>query len=293
MATRFGVSLRTIYRDMRTLEEAGVPICGEAGAGYSIVEGYRLPPVMFTREEASSFVAAEKLMQKFTDTNLRGHYASAMYKVKSILKGADKALITALESNIDIRSHHRPFNAAVPNALELLLRGIGEQLCLRLHYKSIDAKSAQARVVEPIGIFHENGFWYLLAWCQLRADYRHFRADRIQQIAIEASDFSRKHASMTELRKREASCTSPERVVIRIDKSIVRYMASAKYYFGFESEEDKGDMVEMTFMVDDAEEGFPRWLISYGDHCHIISPETLKERVAEIAKGVSSRLLRS
>ena len=65
LADRFEVSLRTIYRDIRTLEASGVPIISEAGVGYSIMEGYRLPPVMFTREEVGSFVAAEKLMQKF------------------------------------------------------------------------------------------------------------------------------------------------------------------------------------------------------------------------------------
>ena len=61
LADKFDVSLRTIYRDVRTLEAAGIPIVSEAGVGYSIMEGYRLPPVMFTKEEASSFVAAESL----------------------------------------------------------------------------------------------------------------------------------------------------------------------------------------------------------------------------------------
>ena len=70
LASRFGVSLRTIYRDIRSLEASGVPITGEAGVGYSLMDGYRLPPVMFTREEAGSFVAAEKLMQKFSDKAL-------------------------------------------------------------------------------------------------------------------------------------------------------------------------------------------------------------------------------
>ena len=82
LADRFEVSLRTIYRDIRTLEASGVPIVSEAGVGYSIMEGYRLPPVMFTREEAGSFVAAEKLMQQFTDKSLGAYYESAMFKLK-------------------------------------------------------------------------------------------------------------------------------------------------------------------------------------------------------------------
>ena len=86
LADRFECSLRTIYRDIRTLEASGVPIYSEAGVGYALMDGYRLPPVMFTREEVSSFIAAEKLMQKFTDPSLGTHYASAMYKLKAVLQ---------------------------------------------------------------------------------------------------------------------------------------------------------------------------------------------------------------
>src|SRR5215216_6438471 len=85
LADRFDVSLRTIYRDIRTLEVSGVPIYSEAGIGYSLMDGYRLPPVMFTREEASSFIAAEKLMEKFADRELATLYSSATFKLKAIL----------------------------------------------------------------------------------------------------------------------------------------------------------------------------------------------------------------
>jgi len=65
LADRFDVSLRTIYRDIKSLEQAGVPLIGEAGMGYSIMDGYRLPPVSFSKEEALCFVATEKLAEKY------------------------------------------------------------------------------------------------------------------------------------------------------------------------------------------------------------------------------------
>ncbi len=102
LADRFDCSLRTIYRDIRTLEASGVPIYSEAGVGYALMEGYRLPPVMFTREEISSFIAAEKLMQKFTDPSLGTHHASAMYKLKSVLRSADKDWLSNIESRVVI-----------------------------------------------------------------------------------------------------------------------------------------------------------------------------------------------
>src|SRR6201995_5767023 len=92
IADRFNISLRTVYRDMKTLEEAGIPLIGEAGVGYSIMDGYRLPPVMFTKEEATAFLTAEKFVEKLTDTSTSGHYQSAMFKVRAVIKTSEKDL---------------------------------------------------------------------------------------------------------------------------------------------------------------------------------------------------------
>src|SRR6187397_1035701 len=83
IADRFNISLRTVYRDIKALDEAGIPVTGEAGIGFSIMEGYRLPPVMFTREEATAFLTAEKLVEKLTDASTREIYQAAMFKIKS------------------------------------------------------------------------------------------------------------------------------------------------------------------------------------------------------------------
>src|SRR5882762_11944125 len=74
IADRFSISLRTVYRDVKTLEEAGIPIIGEAGIGYSIMDGYRLPPVMFTQEEAIAFLTAEKMVEQLTDAANSANY---------------------------------------------------------------------------------------------------------------------------------------------------------------------------------------------------------------------------
>src|SRR3954463_14438532 len=106
IAERFGISLRTVYRDVKTLEEAGIPIIGEAGIGYSIMDGYRLPPVMFTREEATAFLTAEKFVEKLTDASTSGHHKSAMYKIRSILKTAEKDLLEDIDSKIEVFKSH-------------------------------------------------------------------------------------------------------------------------------------------------------------------------------------------
>lgn len=106
LAEKFEVSIRTIYRDIKTLENAGIPIIGEAGNGYSLMDGYKLPPVMFTKDEVLSFITAEKLMQHFSHESLGAHYKTAMEKLRSVLKYSDKKLLENIEKQIDIYNHY-------------------------------------------------------------------------------------------------------------------------------------------------------------------------------------------
>ena len=108
IAKRFSISLRTVYRDMRALDEAGIPIIGEAGQGYSLVEGYRLPPVMFTQEEAQAFLVAEKIFEKVTDKVSSEHFHSAMLKIKAVLKTTEKDRLNQLSPQVEvIKMRHR------------------------------------------------------------------------------------------------------------------------------------------------------------------------------------------
>lgn len=289
LADRFQVSLRTIYRDIRTLEASGVPIASEAGMGYSIMEGYRLPPVMFTREEAGSFVAAEKLMQKFTDKALGAYHESAMYKVKSVLRGKEKDWVTALESQIRINPAQDLFNENIPDALEILFESIAEKKQVFFKYQSLQAEEPTERIIEPVGLFHENNYWYVMAYCHFREDYRQFRTDRILKIKRTATTFALEHGTMDEHRN-VAENIPKTKVRILLDKKIARYIRGGRRYYGFVSEKTKGDQVEMTFMTSDMEEGFPRWYLMFGDYAKILEPESLKVRVKKLLKRAEARL---
>tara|TARA_R110002012_G_scaffold54189_14_gene139033 strand:- start:82 stop:1110 length:1029 start_codon:yes stop_codon:yes gene_type:complete len=289
LADRFEVSLRTIYRDIRTLEASGVPIVSEAGVGYSIMEGYRLPPVMFTREEAGSFVAAEKLMQKFTDKSLGAYYESAMFKLKSVLRGSEKDWVEALESQVSIVPGQVLFNEEVPNALEILFESIAERKQVFLRYESLREETPSERRIEPVGLFHENGFWYILGYCHLRTDYRHFRTDRIHKIARTSLDFLLEHGTIDEHRKKRDE-VSKTKVKILVEKSAAKYIRGQSKYYGLISEEVKGKEVEMTFMTTDWKNGFARWYLMFADYAKIMEPDILKERVAEILTKSQERL---
>jgi len=288
LSDRFEVSLRTIYRDIRTLEAAGVPIVSEAGIGYSIMEGYRLPPVMFTREEAGSFVAAEKLMQKFTDRSLGGHYESAMMKLRSVLRGREKDWVEALESQVRIFPSQEIFNTKVPNALEVLFESIAEKTQVFLRYESIQSDHPVDRNIEPVGIFNENNFWYVLGYCHLRQAYRQFRTDRIHKIHRTSTSFLLEHKSMQELRSSEPS--QKIKVRILVDAKVAKFLSGSKKRYGYISQKPKGKDVEMTFMVDDIEHHFSRWYLMFGDFAKILEPEELKTRVFELLQKQKERL---
>src|SRR5579863_6723413 len=128
IAERFGISLRTVYRDVRTLEEGGIPIIGEAGIGYSIMDGYRLPPVMFTKEEATAFLTAEKLIEKLTDESTEESYKSAMYKIKAVLRATDKDYLETMDNHIEVLDNpYAPKPKSLPNPLQVILKSISEK----------------------------------------------------------------------------------------------------------------------------------------------------------------------
>ncbi|MBB4801055.1 putative DNA-binding transcriptional regulator YafY [Flavobacterium nitrogenifigens] len=290
LADRFDCSLRTIYRDIRTLEASGVPIYSEAGVGYALMEGYRLPPVMFTREEVSSFIAAEKLMQKFTDPSLGTHYASAMFKLKSVLRSTDKDYLSNIESKIVMQNAEPMFNDNSPNTLAVLFESIAEKKQILLTYKTFDKDETTQRNLEPIGVFHDNNNWYFLGYCHLRKDYRQFRTDRIQEIKKTEHDFTIEHDALeTYLTKEETTCPTTK-VRILIDRKIARYLSSEKKYHGFISQKEVDEKIEMTFMSRDINNAFPRWFLMFGDYAEILEPEILKTNVLQLIEIHKKRL---
>jgi predicted DNA-binding transcriptional regulator YafY/DNA gyrase inhibitor GyrI len=181
-AERFGVSVRTIYRDIRTLEQAGVPVCGDAGVGYSLVEGYRLPPLMFTPEEALAFLTAEKFMESLTDTHHSRHFRSGMDKLRAVMRGVHKDYMSVLAGAISVyRSSHAPTDK-IPGLQQTILKSIGDREILAMNYTRADGKIS-CREIEAVGVAFANPCWYLVAWCHLRGEYRKFRLDRIDSLA--------------------------------------------------------------------------------------------------------------
>ena len=290
IAERFNISLRTVYRDVKTLEEAGIPIIGEAGVGYSIMDGYRLPPVAFTKEEATAFLTAEKFVAKFTDASTAKHHESAMFKIMAVLKTSERTLLEAIDSNIEVLKNQAQLKIDHKDHLQTLLTAIAGKNLLNIDYFTGHSQQHSKRDIEPIGVFYKDSYWHLIAYCRLRADYRDFRIDRIKGITSSGEAFSNKHPTLKDYIAKTAIEQQLETVVIKVEKTIHSRLDYQKYYSGFVSEKPAREMIEMTFLTTSLE-GFARWFMMFGDSAEIITPDSLKERVNELCRLIAHKNL--
>lgn len=175
---RFQISERTVYRDIKSLNASGIPIAFEQTKGYYIMSTYYLPPLSLTLEEAKSFVFMEQLAKKYADADMFKNYSNALDKIKISLKPNQIKSIEALQNYIKVHINSN----YIPKYLQRIEEAISKKIILDLVY--VDQKNIKTfRSIEPIGITFYNQMWHLIAFCQLRDDYRDFSIDRIEKIA--------------------------------------------------------------------------------------------------------------
>lgn len=279
LAGRFGISLRTVYRDVKALMEAGVPIGSEAGVGYFIVDGYHLPPVMFSQEEAGAMLLAGKLVEQMTDRSVRDAFESALIKIKAVLNDPGREHLESLYSHIEVHPHAGEGASEFPNRfLTDLQNAVVGKKAVEIEYMARYRDQLTQRVVEPIGLYYYGSAWHLIAWCRFRNDYRDFRIDRISKLTPTASTFSGHNLlSLQEyVQTVMRNHGDVHEAVVVFDKRTARFIGERKYQHGFVAEDDLGDKVRMTFLTSFLP-SLARWLVSYGAGVDILSPTELKE----------------
>jgi len=191
LAGHFEISVRTVYRDIAALGEAGIPILAEAGVGYSLARGYHLPPVMFTAEEASALSIGGKLVEHLTDASLRKQMDSALLKIRSVLPRDRQDYLDRLERSTAVIS--RGANAIPRLSSEALIpiqRALAGRRVLALDYQGAQRREITKRAVEPLGLVYYADNWHLIAYCRLRRDVRDFRTDRILKLELQNELFA-------------------------------------------------------------------------------------------------------
>lgn len=188
LSDHFQVSERTIYRDLSALEQAGVPITAIEGKGFGLVDGYNIPPVMFSESEANALIFGEMLIEKTKDESLIAAFRSASAKIKSVLDSSEKEKADFLAARTIIGKNWQ--NTRTSSYLSEIQKALTNFQLLRIQYQKPDADTFSEREIEPFAIYHNTSEnWVLIAWCRLRKEYRNFRIDRIKQLFVLSAHF--------------------------------------------------------------------------------------------------------
>lgn len=176
LAETLEVSERTIYRDIQDLSRSGVPISSETGAGYRLLGGFQIPPLMFTDEEIDALMLGARMVRAWTDKALARSATQAMQKIEAVIPDRLKAGLAREELLVPDLGANAPF----AHSLMCLRAAVKERRRVSFTYTREDG-ACSTRVVQPLGLFYWGRVWTLVAWCELRGDFRHFRLDRMSE----------------------------------------------------------------------------------------------------------------
>jgi predicted DNA-binding transcriptional regulator YafY len=279
LAATFEVSKRTIYRDMLALDESGVPIVSIPGRGYSLVEGYFLPPLTFSTDEAIMLLLGADFVAQNFDAQYRGAAQAASHKIVAVLPDHLRREVEYLQNSIQFIALNGPF---APETLQQLRRAIIQRRTVRFRYHARShGGEPTRRDADPFALLHVGNRWILIAYCHLRRDRRHFRLDRIEDVAVLDREFTRP-PDFEMLRDDRQDRT----VIVRalFDHETARWVREAPSFFQVAQEEHPEGLL-VTFAVRQPGE-VVNWLLGWGSHVHVLEPESLREMLAREAEGI-------
>ena len=283
LAATFEVGKRTIYRDIQALCEAGVPVISTPGQGYALLEGYFLPPLRFTPDEALILLLGGDAMAQSFDAEYRAAAESAGRKIASALPAPLRDEVRSLQGRIRFVADSTGVRPEQAEHLRKLRRAIVGRHSLRFCYyarHSQDGPGAQStRTADPYGLVHVDGAWHLVAYCHLRQDIRHFRVERMDQLAVLPQTFTRPADFTLEQRENNASRAL---VVRALFDSTAAYWVRESPSFFTVAEQPRDDGVLVTLRVRH-EQDILQWLLGWGSHVRVLEPDSLRALLAQEA----------
>ncbi|HEX2609330.1 MAG TPA: YafY family protein, partial [Flavisolibacter sp.] len=188
IAEKFHISVRTVYRDIKALCEQGIPISFEPSKGYFVVQGYFLPPVSFSSEEAGALLLMESMVAGMADQSIQRHYSTALNKVKAVLHPSQKEKLERL--NQHIKFQFPPCFKNDFDYLTVLQEALAMRTTLEVEYRNTKNEVSK-RQMDPIGLLFYAFGWHIIGWCHLRQDYRDFKVARILKIRTTGQPFQK------------------------------------------------------------------------------------------------------
>jgi predicted DNA-binding transcriptional regulator YafY len=283
LAHTFEVSVRTIYRDVEALCETGVPVVATPGKGYRLMDGYFLPPLSFTADEAALLLLGGELVRDRVDPQLRKSAEEALRKLASVLPPERRAEMERRRQGLFFASLG---TQADDRRLALARRAIEDRRVARLVYHALRREQPDPRDVEPIRLVHIGDAWYLAAYCRLRLDVRLFRLDRIDRLELlEERYMAGPRHVLSEPIARDL--TEYPEVRVRFDRDVLRWIRERQPWVLLREEHDRDGPI-FVYALRDVQE-LLTWLLSWGRAAEVLSPDWVRARLAEEARAIADR----
>lgn len=282
-ADHFEISERTVYRDIDALCQVGVPIYGVAGEGYRLMDGYYLPPVTFSPDEARALALALSMFMGFSvDGATRKSAENARDKIQAILPKRQKREVEALTAVLNFYALPQPQIDFDDQKLLAIQQSIHENKLIDLTYHSLADNAQTQRVVEPIRLAMINHTWILSAYCRLREDVRNFNLARIERYQALDQSFTPRNANQPRVPEEEYD------IVVRFDHDVVRWVREQQHLSFVRERQPTGDGVVMIYRVP-SWGVIGKWLLGWGDQMTIIAPRHLRVQILQMAQRIAER----
>lgn len=283
LATTFEVSVRTIYRDVEALCETGVPVVATPGKGYRLMEGYFLPPLSFTADEAALLVLGGELVRDRVDPLLRRAAEEALRKLAGVLPPERRAEMERRRQGLFFGSLA---TRADDRRLTLARRAIDERRVVRLLYHAFRREQPEPRDVEPVRLAHLGDAWYLAGYCRLRQGARIFRLDRVDRLELLDERFEPGARHAAALRPERPALAYPE-ARVRFDRTVLRWVRERQPYSLLREEQTSDGPVFVYALRDERE--LLAWLLPWGRAVEVLAPGELRAHLADEARAIAER----
>jgi len=292
LAEHFGVSRRTIFRDLRALSESGVPLTYAEDGGYEILEGYQLPPLMLSAQEVATLLVGTEFTKLQPDPSLRQQADEVALKIRSVLPQEVRDYIDRVQERTVLDPY---WLHAVPGPTDddegrwyELSRATAQQFSVAMEYYVPSRDEVTERTVDPLGLVYYTDRWNLIAYDHLRSGIRNFRLDRMESMHVTMNRFEPPEGfDLEEHLDARGRNRAHQEIVIQFDR---RTYDRARRYIPAQVEQERelDGRVEVTFYFENLEY-VARWLLRYGEEALVIAPQELKQAVRDRALRVAGQ----
>ena len=288
LASQLGVSVRTVQRYIAMLDEMGIPVYAERGpyGGYSLVRGYRMPPLVFTPEEAVAVCLGTSLVREMWGQLYEDAAQGALAKLDNVLPDEQRHEVSLARRTLVATHLHRADGDVVTPWLERLRHAVRQQRTVRLVYRGRGQPGPLERRVDPYALVHRWGWWYVVGHCHLRNAVRSFRVDRVIDLTLLDGVFERPASFDVQAYLAAEPHIQPKiQVRMRFAPQAVLAALDDRAMWDSVTEEADGSAA-VTFAVPNLE-GAARIALSYGPQVTVLEPDELRCLLGERARAVA------